>query len=128
MSRQQGLLPASYVVFFFQLYLLMDCCVSAVNSGHGRAVDPHREPIKVAASFWLLNFTALIETGKYYYEATVTDEGLCRVGWATQAGTLELGKTGVVFLLFLLSLFHDRQGQFWIWLWWNRQEIYLQSI
>lgn len=23
--------------------------------------------------------------GNYYYEATVTDEGLCRVGWSTQA-------------------------------------------
>lgn len=23
--------------------------------------------------------------GAYYYEATVTDEGLCRVGWSTQA-------------------------------------------
>lgn len=22
--------------------------------------------------------------GKYYFEATVTDEGLCRVGWSTQ--------------------------------------------
>lgn len=23
-------------------------------------------------------------SGKYYFEATVTDEGLCRVGWSTQ--------------------------------------------
>ena len=30
--------------------------------------------------------------GKYYYEATVTDEGLCRVGWSTDSATLELGK------------------------------------
>ena len=29
--------------------------------------------------------------GKYYYEATVTDEGLCRVGWATTNGKLDLG-------------------------------------
>lgn len=29
--------------------------------------------------------------GKYYYEATVTDEGLCRVGWSSQQATLELG-------------------------------------
>lgn len=33
-----------------------------------------------------------INQGKYYYETTVTDEGLCRVGWSTQGGTLELGK------------------------------------
>uniref|UniRef100_A0A023GNS0 ATP-dependent RNA helicase n=1 Tax=Amblyomma triste TaxID=251400 RepID=A0A023GNS0_AMBTT len=29
--------------------------------------------------------------GKYYYEAKVTDEGLCRVGWATQAASHDLG-------------------------------------
>lgn len=29
--------------------------------------------------------------GKYYYEATVTDEGLCRVGWSTQQASLDLG-------------------------------------
>ncbi|EDO47287.1 predicted protein [Nematostella vectensis] len=30
-------------------------------------------------------------SGKYYYEATVTDEGLCRVGWSTAHATLDLG-------------------------------------
>jgi ATP-dependent RNA helicase DDX1 len=29
--------------------------------------------------------------GKYYYEAEVTDEGLCRVGWSTRAAALDLG-------------------------------------
>ncbi|XP_039437758.1 ATP-dependent RNA helicase Ddx1-like [Culex pipiens pallens] len=29
--------------------------------------------------------------GKYYYEATVTDEGLCRVGWSTEIAALDLG-------------------------------------
>ena len=29
--------------------------------------------------------------GKYYFEAVVTDEGLCRVGWATLKAKLELG-------------------------------------
>ncbi|XP_023300503.2 ATP-dependent RNA helicase Ddx1 [Lucilia cuprina] len=29
--------------------------------------------------------------GKFYYEATVTDEGLCRVGWSTQQAQLDLG-------------------------------------
>ncbi|XP_064640088.1 ATP-dependent RNA helicase DDX1-like isoform X2 [Lineus longissimus] len=29
--------------------------------------------------------------GKYYYEATVTDEGLCRVGWSTAKARLDLG-------------------------------------
>lgn len=29
--------------------------------------------------------------GKFYFEATVTDEGLCRVGWSTGQATLDLG-------------------------------------
>ncbi|KAK6638511.1 ATP-dependent RNA helicase ddx1 [Polyplax serrata] len=29
--------------------------------------------------------------GKYYFEATVTDEGLCRVGWSTAQASLDLG-------------------------------------
>lgn len=32
-----------------------------------------------------------VSEGKVYYEAIVTDEGLCRVGWATAHGSLELG-------------------------------------
>lgn len=33
----------------------------------------------------------VINKGKYYYEAKVTDEGLCRVGWSTQDAVLDLG-------------------------------------
>lgn len=33
-----------------------------------------------------------VSRGKLYYEATVTDEGLCRVGWSTGTATHELGK------------------------------------
>ncbi|KAK7793512.1 hypothetical protein R5R35_001848 [Gryllus longicercus] len=29
--------------------------------------------------------------GRYYYEATVTDEGLCRVGWSTNQANLDVG-------------------------------------
>ena len=29
--------------------------------------------------------------GKFYYEATVTDEGLCRVGWSTEKANLDIG-------------------------------------
>mmetsp|Transcript_3311 Transcript_3311/g.11991 ORF Transcript_3311/g.11991 Transcript_3311/m.11991 type:complete len:739 (-) Transcript_3311:81-2297(-) len=32
-----------------------------------------------------------VVSGKVYYEAGVNDEGLCRVGWATRAASLELG-------------------------------------
>ena len=34
----------------------------------------------------------IIAIGMFYYEATVTDEGLCRVGWATDLASLDLGK------------------------------------
>ncbi|XP_022673538.1 ATP-dependent RNA helicase DDX1-like [Varroa destructor] len=34
---------------------------------------------------------AVSDKGKYYYEAKVTDEGLCRVGWSTQTAQLDLG-------------------------------------
>lgn len=30
-------------------------------------------------------------SGKYYYEAKITDEGLCRVGWSTLQASLDLG-------------------------------------
>ena len=33
----------------------------------------------------------VIYKGRYYYEATVTDEGLCRIGWSTQDAALDLG-------------------------------------
>jgi len=29
--------------------------------------------------------------GKYYFEAVVTDDGLCRVGWASALGTRDIG-------------------------------------
>lgn len=29
--------------------------------------------------------------GKFYFESTVTDEGLCRIGWSTQQANLDLG-------------------------------------
>ncbi|CAB0009133.1 unnamed protein product [Nesidiocoris tenuis] len=30
-------------------------------------------------------------SGKYYYETKITDEGLCRVGWSTEQASLDLG-------------------------------------
>ncbi|CAD5125087.1 DgyrCDS13328 [Dimorphilus gyrociliatus] len=33
----------------------------------------------------------VVGKGKYYYEAKVTDEGLCRVGWSTAKASLDLG-------------------------------------
>lgn len=34
---------------------------------------------------------AVTGKGKYYYEATVADEGLCRIGWSTEKAALDLG-------------------------------------
>ncbi|CCD66547.1 Schlafen-like protein 2 [Caenorhabditis elegans] len=34
----------------------------------------------------------LYGNGKYYYEVTITSKGLCRVGWATLGGSLNIGK------------------------------------
>lgn len=33
----------------------------------------------------------------YYFEATITDEGLCRLGWSTEQGSLNLGTCGFGF-------------------------------
>ena len=33
-----------------------------------------------------------VKDGKYYFEATITSSGICRVGWSTMAAHLELGK------------------------------------
>lgn len=57
----------------------------------------------MSGQFWLLSVThdqvsvflwtypLLCVSGKYYYEAKVTDEGLCRVGWSTPKAKLDLG-------------------------------------
>ena len=39
----------------------------------------------------LIDLICIIFSGQYYYEAIVSDEGLCRVGWATEKATLNLG-------------------------------------
>lgn len=35
---------------------------------------------------------ACIPSGTYYYEVSMRDEGICRVGWASQAANFDLGK------------------------------------
>lgn len=41
-----------------------------------------------------------VQGGKWGYEATVTDEGLCRVGWSTLQATLDLGTDRLIKLSF----------------------------
>ena len=38
--------------------------------------------------------------GKYQFEATVTDDGLARVGWSTKRADLELGSRSLIFVCF----------------------------
>ncbi len=69
--------------------------------------------------------------GKHYFEARVSDEGLCRVGWASTDASLELGEEGVLVCIgggvvytgvyFFCSNY--RKGQVWFWIWRNREEI-----
>lgn len=35
--------------------------------------------------------------GRVYYEITVADEGLCRVGWSTRQASLDLGNDPISF-------------------------------
>lgn len=35
--------------------------------------------------------TGVMSHGRYYYETTIIDEGLCRVGWSTKNANLDLG-------------------------------------
>lgn len=35
--------------------------------------------------------SSLLGSGRFYFEATVTDEGLCRVGWSTERANLDVG-------------------------------------
>lgn len=37
--------------------------------------------------------TVGVLNGSAYYEATVADEGLCRVGWSTKSATLDVGSS-----------------------------------
>lgn len=46
-----------------------------------------------------LNVFEMTSLGKYYYEVTVSDGNLVRVGWSSRASKLELGKDK--FLIFL---------------------------
>ena len=52
----------------------------------------------------------------YYYEATVTDEGLCRLGFSTSEASLDLGTCkfgygyGVIFQSDRLTLVYETGG------------------
>ena len=39
-----------------------------------------------------------VKQGKFYYECTVTDEGLARVGWSTRSANRNLGTCKVFWM------------------------------
>lgn len=43
-------------------------------------------------------------SGKYFFEATVTDEGLCRVGWSTSQASVFI--TIIILNLFIIIYFY----------------------
>ena len=62
-------------------------------------ISPHVFSISL---FMCLHFSI----GQYYFEATVSDEGLCRVGWATACSSFNLGTDkGVKFSTVFHTLF-----------------------
>jgi hypothetical protein len=67
-------------------------------------------------------------SGKYAFEATVTDEGLCRVGWSTLQANLDLGTCKSVCIIAKKNckLSFGSQKRVWIWGYW--EEIQQQAV
>lgn len=42
--------------------------------------------------FTMTSWSMSLCPGKYYYEVTCHDQGLCRIGWSTSQAALDLGK------------------------------------
>jgi ATP-dependent RNA helicase DDX1 len=70
--------------------------LSTVDRDPGLAVAPcgHRAQSRSARAWRGARATHALATGAAYYEATVADDGLCRVGWAAAGAPLELGTGG----------------------------------
>lgn len=68
--------------------------MSVYDRGDAMAIDPEGLLCQARdAGDWhgTRSNKAVVGEGKYFYEATVTDEGLCRLGWSTEKATLNLG-------------------------------------
>ncbi|ESO95555.1 hypothetical protein LOTGIDRAFT_227238 [Lottia gigantea] len=68
--------------------------MNSFDRGSAMAIDPEGTLCQARdAGGWhgTRSNKAVVGGGKYYYEGTVTDEGLCRVGWSTDKATLDLG-------------------------------------
>ncbi|KAL5021790.1 hypothetical protein ScPMuIL_000945 [Solemya velum] len=68
--------------------------MNVYDRGDAMAIDPEGllcQARDSAAWHGTRSNKAVTGKGKWYYEATITDEGLCRVGWSTDKATLDLG-------------------------------------
>ncbi|XP_050396746.1 ATP-dependent RNA helicase DDX1 [Patella vulgata] len=68
--------------------------MNSYDRGNAMAIDPEGLLCQARdAAGWhgTRSNRAVVGGGKYYYEGTITDEGLCRLGWSTDKGTLDLG-------------------------------------
>lgn len=68
--------------------------MSFFDRGSARAVTPDRFRCQFREmKEWheCRTTTGTSGKGKFYFEATITDEGLCRVGWSTTQASLDLG-------------------------------------
>ena len=64
---------------------------------HGLCVVGHRCQARNDRAWAGGRGTVGASQGKVYYEVTVADEGLCRVGWATRQAGLDLGTEPISF-------------------------------
>lgn len=66
--------------------------LSAYDRSPTMAVNPEGTVCQSRDSAWsgLRGTKGVVYKGKYYYEATVSDEGLCRVGWALNEVKIKL--------------------------------------
>ena len=80
----------------------MGFCASVANIKNGMDADQRWvSPLVIVFPinpFLTVPLPHVLLKGKYYYEATVTDEGLCRMGWSTRNGVRELGEHFVVYV------------------------------
>ncbi len=68
------------------------CAMSQMDRDAGFAVDASGLVCQARDAFWQGGrATVGVFKGAHYFEATVADEGLCRVGWSTRVGKLDLG-------------------------------------
>lgn len=89
-----GYFVLNNIIFLISQFIATPWTFSFFDRGHAFAVTPdgHRCQSREQKEWNGGRCTTGVRgSGKYYYEATVTDEGLCRVGFSTLSASLDLG-------------------------------------